>query len=223
LNCGESFNDGNELSGGKSFRWFVVFVAGLISFLVTFISSVMAVVVPAIGVDFHMDAIMQNWAVISNLLAIAIFSIPIAKVADKVGLKKLFVFGLVLLIVSSFGGAFSFNSFSLILFRVIQGIASAILNVCSLAFINEVFHPHERGEAIGITMAAIYVGMSLSPIIGGFLTTNFGWASVFLISIPFIFLTLVLTLVKIDREWVYETTNKFDYIVLCCLLSVSFS
>ncbi|MDR0912293.1 MAG: MFS transporter [Methanobrevibacter sp.] len=206
------FSNKNVSSEGHSFKWYVVFVSAFISFLVTFISSVMAVVAPPIGADFHMDAIMQNWAVISNLLAIAIFSIPVAKVADKVGLKKLFIIGLIILIVSSFGAAFAFSAESIILFRVIQGIASAILNVCSLAFINEAFPVEDRGKAIGIIMAAIYVGMALSPVLGGTLTFNFGWGSVFLFSIPFIILTLVLTLWKIDKEWVYETKHKFDYI-----------
>jgi MFS family permease len=66
--------------------------------------------------------------------------------------------------------ALSPSALILIASRVLQGIGSAMIFVTGLAIITSVFHPKHRGKAIGINVAAVYVGLSLGPVIGGFMT-----------------------------------------------------
>ena len=63
------------------------------------------------------------------------------------------------------------------------------------------FPPEERGKALGINITGVYVGLSLSPVIGGILNYNLGWRSVVLFGVPFLFVILALLLTRIDDEW----------------------
>ena len=85
--------------------------------------------------------------------------------------------------------------------RFILGISLAFINVTSMAMIVNVFPPEERGKALGINITGVYVGLSLSPVIGGILNFNLGWRSVVLFGVPFLFVILALLLTRIDDEW----------------------
>ena len=63
----------------------------------------------------------------------------------------------------------------------------------SVAILTSVFPAGERGRAIGINTAAVYIGLSLGPVLGGFLTQSFGWRSLFLANLPVGILALVLS------------------------------
>jgi MFS family permease len=104
----------------------------------------------------------------------------------------------------------AFSSYSLLFFRVFQGIGAAILNVTSLAMIVEALSPQNRGKGVGINIAGTYIGLSLAPVIGGILTHNFGWRSVFYLTIPFIILVLILTILKIKKEWKTGENDSID-------------
>lgn len=71
------------------------------------------------------------------------------------------------------------------------------------------FRPEERGKALGINITGVYIGLSLSPVLGGILNYNLGWRSVVLFGVPFLFVILVLLLYKIDEEWI-----TFDEVAL---------
>ena len=71
-----------------------------------------------------------------------------------------------------------------------------------MAMIVSAFPPEERGKALGINITGVYVGLSLSPVLGGILNYNLGWRSVVLFGVPFLFVILALLLTKIDEEWI---------------------
>ena len=68
----------------------------------------------------------------------------------------------------------------LIAFRVLQGFGSAMIFGTGMAILTSVFPAAERGRVLGINVAAVYLGLSLGPVLGGFLTQQFGWRSIFL-------------------------------------------
>ena len=72
----------------------------------------------------------------------------------------------------------------------------------SMAMIVSAFKPEERGKALGINITGVYVGLSLSPVLGGILNYHLGWRSVVLFGVPFLFVILALLLTKIDEEWI---------------------
>ena len=80
----------------------------------------------------------------------------------------------------------------------------------SMAILTCVYPHGERGRAIGISTAAVYLGLSLGPVLGGFLVHRFGWRSVFLAVVPVGLAGVILTLTRLRGEWDEARGEKFD-------------
>ncbi len=189
----------------------VLFVAAVASFLTPFMGSATNIALPPIGKEFRADAIVLGWIATSYLLAAGIFSVPFGRIADIRGRKKVFIVGLFIYSLGSLLSAIAPSAEFLIAFRVVQGIGGAMIFATAIAIITSVFPPAERGKAIGINVGAVYVGLSLGPFIGGYLTQNFGWRSVFFINVPIGILALIISLWKLKSEWAEARGEKFDF------------
>ena len=189
----------------------VLFVAVVASFLTPFMGSATNIALPPIGKEFRADAIVLGWIATSYLLAAGIFSVPFGRIADIRGRKKVFIVGLFIYSLGSLLSAIAPSAEFLIAFRVVQGIGGAMIFATAIAIITSVFPPAERGKAIGINVGAVYVGLSLGPFIGGYLTQNFGWRSVFFINVPIGILALIIALWKLKSEWAEARGEKFDF------------
>ncbi|MGL6298933.1 MAG: MFS transporter [Methanobacteriaceae archaeon] len=191
---------------------YIIIAACLASFLSAFATSAVIVALPSIARQFSMDVVTQNWIMVSFLLTIAITSIPIGKISNKYGIKKSFIIGIIIFIFASIISAMANTGLLLIIARIIQGIASAILSVMSLAMVTEALPSSERGKGIGITISSVYVALAMAPVIGGILNFNLGWPSIFLFTIPFAVIPLYIAIFKIKDDWVHVDNGKFDYI-----------
>ena len=80
------------------------------------------------------------------------------------------------------------------------------------AILTSVFPPGERGKAIGMNTAAVYIGLSSGPILGGFLTHSFGWRSIFWVTIPIAAAAFSVTLGRLKGEWAEARGERFDWI-----------
>ncbi|MDD1716440.1 MAG: MFS transporter, partial [Methanolinea sp.] len=98
----------------------------------------------------------------------------------------------------------------LISLRLVQGLGSAMLFGTSLAIVSSVFPPGERGKALGITIAAVYLGLSMGPLLGGYMTAYLGWRSIFLVNVPLGALCILFTYWKLPLEWRTAEGEKFD-------------
>ncbi|HUX96072.1 MAG TPA: MFS transporter [Bacteroidales bacterium] len=195
----------------KSLKRSVLLVATFAAFLTPFLGSAVNLALPSIGNDLNADAIELGWVISSFILSSAIFLLPLGRLADIVGRKKVFHLGILLFTISTFLILFAWNIKVLIIFRTLQGVASAMIFGTSLAIITSVFKPGERGKAMGINITAVYLGLSLGPIIGGVLTQYLGWKSIFAFLIPFGIVSLVLIQRRINTEWADASHEKFDW------------
>ena len=186
-------------------------VATIASFLTPFLGAALNVALPAIGTDLGADAILLNLTATIYLLATAIFLLPFGRLADIVGRKKIFNYGLILFTISSAAGAVSPDIYTLIVSRVFQGIGSAMIFGTGIAIISSVFPPGERGKALGINVAAVYTGLSAGPFVGGLLTQYFGWRSVFWTLVPIGIISIILLHLKLKGEWTGARKSAFDY------------
>jgi EmrB/QacA subfamily drug resistance transporter len=189
----------------------VLFVANFAAFLTPFLGSAVNLALPSIGKDLNATAIGLGWVISSFILSSAIFLLPFGRLADIIGRKKVFSTGILLFTISTFLIIFSQSITYLIILRIIQGLASAMIFGTSLAIITSVFQPGERGKAMGINITAVYLGLSLGPVIGGLLTQYFGWRSIFAFLVPFGIISLILIKVKIKSEWAESAGEKFDW------------
>lgn len=188
----------------------MLYVATVSSFLTPFMGSATNVALPAIQKEFQLDAILLTWVATAYLLSCAVFLIPFGKVADIYGRKKVFVTGIAVFTLSSCLTAVSLNSWMLLASRVLQGLGSAMNFATGMAIITSVFPPQERGRAIGITVAAVYIGLSAGPFLGGLLTDYFTWRSVFAVTIPLGMVTVYFSFWKLSGEWADARGDKLD-------------
>lgn len=191
----------------------VLLVATLASFLTPFMGSSVNVAIPAISSEFGATAIMVSWIPTAYLLASAMLSIPLGRIADIYGLKKIFIYGIIIFTVASLAAALSPSVEWLIFSRALQGIGSAMIFVTGLALITYVFPAAERGKAIGLNITVVYIGLVLGPVLGGIITQYIGWRSLFYLMLPLGFLIISLTIWKMKGvEWAHCRGEKFDVV-----------
>jgi EmrB/QacA subfamily drug resistance transporter len=182
------------------------------SFLTPFMVSATNVALPAMQSEFHLDAITLAWIPTAYLLAYAVFVLPVGRVADIVGRKKIFILGIWLFTASSVLAVVSSSEFVLLVSRVTQGMGSSMIFPSSLAILASVFSERERGRAIGITVASVYIGLSTGPFLGGLLTDHFTWRSIFLATIPLGMVAIYLSTWKLSGEWIEAKGEKLDVV-----------
>ncbi len=185
-------------------------VATTSSFLTPFMSSSINIALPAIGKEFASDAVTLSWVATAYLLAAAMILVPIGRIADIYGRKKVFTYGLLIYTISSLLCAMAPSTISLISFRVLQGIGGAMKFGTGVAMLTSVFPLGERGKVLGINVAAVYIGLSLGPTLGGLLTEHLGWRSIFLVNVPLGLIIISAVLWKLKGEWAEARGEKFD-------------
>ena len=187
-------------------------IATFASFLTPFMVSSINIALPAIGKEFQMSAVLMGWVPASYILSAAMFLVPFGRLADIHGRKKVFAYGMWIFTLSSLALAFSPSAAVLISLRVLQGFGSAMIFGTGMAILTSVFPASERGRVLGINVAAVYLGLSLGPVIGGFLTYQFGWRSIFLVNVPLGLFVIYLVVAKLNREWAEAQGERFDAI-----------
>jgi EmrB/QacA subfamily drug resistance transporter len=185
-------------------------IATLNSFITPFMGSSVNIALPAIGREFQADAVSLSWIATSYLLAVAVCLVPFGRLADIHGRKKIFTTGIILFTVSSILCAISPSTPALLVFRVLQGMGNAMVFATGMAILVSVYAPQERGKVLGINVAAVYIGLSAGPFLGGIMTQHFTWRSIFLAMVPLCLLILFLIYRRLKGEWAEARGEKFD-------------
>ncbi|MBP1599769.1 MAG: putative transport protein [Acidobacteria bacterium] len=188
----------------------VLLVTTLGSFLTPFMSSSVNVALPAIADEFGLDPILLSWVGLSFLLSAAVFLVPVGRLGDIHGMKKLFLAGMALYTVASLGCGLSPSAPLLIVSRALQGAGGAMLFGTGMPILISVYPPHERGKVLGINVAAVYVGLSMGPFVGGIITQHVGWRALFLWTVPIGLLFLVVAPRWLKGEWAVSRGDRFD-------------
>jgi EmrB/QacA subfamily drug resistance transporter len=157
-----------------------------------------------------MNAIMLGWVSTAYLLAAAMFLVPLGRLADIYGRKKIFTVGVFIFAAASVFAALSRSAAMLISAQVLGGIGAAMMFGTAVAILTSVFPASDRGRVLGINVAAVYVGLSLGPFLGGLLTQYFGWRSIFCVNVFLCLLIIALLFWKLKGEWAEARGEKFD-------------
>jgi len=199
-----------EITGKTQGRRAALLVTTVGAFLTPFMGSSIAIALPSIGGELAMDAILLGWVATAYLLAAAMFLVPLGRIADIYGRKRIFTYGMITYTAASLLSAISTSAAMLISFRVLQGIGGAMIFSTGVAILTSVFPPEERGRVLGINVAAVYAGLSLGPFVGGLLTQYLGWRSIFWANVPLGLLIIALIFWKLKGEWAEAKGEKFD-------------
>lgn len=161
--------------------------AALIVLCATILVSVMSasmttVALPDLQRDFDVGADTLTWVVTAYLITFATGTVVYGRLADMVGTKRMYVVGLSLFVVASFGVAIAPSFWLVAAMRAVQGFGGTAVPSLSMATIVRTTSPELRGKAMGATILAVGVGFALGPLAGGALTEWAGWRAPFFVT-----------------------------------------
>ena len=166
-------------------RWYALLVVASGMMVSVVNVSIVNVALPLMADDLGVDAATIGWVVTGYLITQATL-LPIAgRASDIYGRRRIFVLGLVALLVGSALCAVAPNAHLLIAFRVLQGAGAAVMPPIAFASVGELFSPRERGRAMGIVVSIISTGPVIALVLSGVLVSVAGWRSLFWFTPPF--------------------------------------
>ena len=192
-------------------KWWTLIVVCVGTFMLLLDITIVNVALPTIASDLHASFSEIQWVIDAYALTLASLLLTAGTLADLLGRRLMFAIGLGLFSFASLLCALSPSATFLIFARAFQGIGGAIMFATSLALLAQVFRGRELGTAFGAWGATIAASAAVGPLLGGFLTEDFGWSSIFYINVPVGIAALVLTLAKIDESR-DPTGRRIDWI-----------
>lgn len=193
----------------KDTRSFALILAFVASFITPFVGSSINIALPPISQELSINTIILGWIPTIYLLVLAVLLIPVGRFSDIYGRKKVFSLGIIIFTTASLVAGFSISGEMLLFLRVIQGIGSAMIFANVTAMVASVFPVMERGRALGIAVTGAYLGLFLGPVLGGILTENLGWRSIFFFNVPLGIITTFAAF-KLKEEWRPSAGETFD-------------
>ncbi len=188
----------------------VVLIVSASSFLTPFMGSALNLAVPAIGREFGAPLVALNWAVGAYLLSAAALLLPLGRLADLVGRRRIFVAGLALHAVATLACGAAGSIAWLIALRALQGAAAAAGFATGMAILTAGTPRSRRGHVLGLNTAAVYAGLSLGPVLGGLLTDQLGWRSIFLLTGATGAALALAAATVVRGEWFGAVGGRFD-------------
>ncbi|WP_051261688.1 MFS transporter [Desulfovibrio inopinatus] len=161
----------------------VLFAVAVTQFAVPFMISAVGVVLPSIGEDFHANGVLLSLVEAVFLGVNAMSLLCFGRASDLMGRNWIFTTGLSVFILATASLGFSPSIYALIAIRAVQALGGAMIVSTGLAILLSVFPQEERGKALGIALACVYLGLSAGPFLGGYIAGALGWRGVFFVGI----------------------------------------
>lgn len=156
-------------------------VASLGAFVAALSTSLVAVSTPVMAAELSVTPRDVSWVLTAYLLTISALLALAGKAADVLGRKRVYLAGLVFFIAGSATCAASLDLATLVSGRVVQGVGAAMLMAVGPAIVTRAAPAPRRARALGVQLAATYLGLMLGPSLGGALATRLAWTSIFVV------------------------------------------
>ena len=199
-----------QRAGRKEWTGLAVLLLPLL--LVSMDVSVLYFAVPFIARDLEPTSTQQLWIFDIYGFVLAGLLITMGSLGDRIGRRRLLLFGAVAFSLASLGAAYSQTAGQLIAARAVLGIAGATLMPSTLALVRNMFHDEkQRRTAIAVWTGGTMSGIALGPVLSGVLLNHFWWGSVFLINVPFMIMLLTLAPALVP-EFRAPQAGRFDLV-----------
>ncbi|WP_270353838.1 MFS transporter [Bacillus velezensis] len=195
----------------------IVFLMCLGIFLCMIDTTIMNIALPAIQSDLNTSLEKMSWILNIYTMSIAVFAIPLGRIADIFGKAKIYIIGLFIFGLGSMLCALAHSGEFLILFRFIQSIGAAILFPTAMVIGVSAVPLAKRNTALTILGVTQGLSAALGPAVGGVITEYLGWRWVFLVNVPISIIAIVLCFIMLNIKNEKRIQAKIDWmgLVLC--------
>ncbi|MBC7300458.1 MAG: MFS transporter [Nocardia sp.] len=190
-------------------RW-ILLATILGSSMASLDATVVSVALPRIGESLHTDVAGLQWTVNGYTLTLASFILLGGSLGDRLGRRRVFVWGIVGFAITSLLCAAAVNIEMLVVARLLQGVAGALLTPGSLALISASIDRRDQGSAIGLWSGLGGVAGAFGPLLGGGLIDLVGWRAIFLLNVPLALLVGVVAMKHVPESRDPMATTRID-------------
>ena len=177
----------------KSYSKIVSIVIFFTTFMTAIEGTIVSTAMPTIVSDLNGLEIM-NWVVSIFLLMTAVSTPIYGKLADSLGRKPVFLFGIAVFVIGSALCGIAQNMVELILFRVIQGLGSGAVQPVAVTIIADLYTLEKRAKMLGLNSGFWGVASVIAPLLGGFIVQHLSWHWIFYINVPLGILAFLLVI-----------------------------
>ncbi|MEN6337203.1 MAG: DHA2 family efflux MFS transporter permease subunit [Phycisphaerales bacterium] len=169
---------------GAGHKWWTLAVIGSGTFMSALDTSVVNVALPVIQRTTRSPVSTVEWVILIYLITVSSSLLVFGRLADLHGTRRIYITGQLTFVFGSLCCGLSGRIGLLILSRAVQAVGAAMIFALSPSILIGAFPASERGRALGMQATMTYLGMSIGPGLGGFLTQHFGWPAIFFINLP---------------------------------------
>ncbi len=198
-------------TSGRSRKWAVLFAVVATQFAVPFMLSAVGVCLPAIGREYAASAVALSLVESVFLGVNAMLLLPVGRLADMRGRGGVFMYGLVIFALATVALTLSPSMPVFLGIRGVQAVGGSMTLATGLALLYDAFPFEERGKALGISVAGIYLGISAGPFLGGLVAAAYGWRMMFYAGMAPCALALVVCLRNLDWKFTPRSGTRFDW------------
>ncbi|MGW4892993.1 MFS transporter [Kitasatospora sp. NPDC004240] len=181
-------------------RWWALGALVLSVLVVGLDGTIVNVALPTLAQELGADSGQLQWIGGGYLLTFSVAMLPVGRLGDRYGHRRLLLAGIALFGLASLAGAFVATPGAVVAVRAVLGIGAAMIMPVSMALLPRIFGEQEISRAIAVWTAAAAAGMPAGPVIGGWLLDHFWWGSVFLFNVPVVVLALVAGRLLLPRD-----------------------
>lgn len=181
--------------------WLVLATVMVGTLLIGLDRTVVNLAVPSIISDFGISVSTAAWVATGYIISNAVFVPVFGKLGDLYGNRVIYLWSFVGFIILSVLAGFAWNFWSLVAFRVLQGLVGAAVYPTAMSLIAKSFVDRKaRAQALGIWSSSFAVSAVIGPLLGGYLVDNFSWRWVFFINLPIGIAGLIMTLLFVMHD-----------------------
>ncbi|MBE8525357.1 MFS transporter [Amycolatopsis sp. H6(2020)] len=182
-------------------EWLGLAVLALPTLVIAISMTVLNLAVPKLSADLHPSSTQLLWIIDIYGFVISGLLITLGNVGDRIGRRRLLVWGAGAFGLASAGAALAPDAETLIAARALMGVTAATLMPSTMSLIRTMFaDARQRSVAIGVWISCFTAGSALGPVVGGALLERFWWGSVFLLAVPVAVLLVVLGPVVLPED-----------------------
>jgi EmrB/QacA subfamily drug resistance transporter len=165
-------------------KWLVL--AGVVAsvLLATIDGSIVNVALPTMRDAFATSFDAVQWVVLSYFLTMATATLPLGRLGDVAGRKRIYISGLATFTIASVLCGLAPSIEVLIACRVLQAVGGTMMVALGPSILVDAFPQAERGKALGLVWAAVSIGIVIGPVLGGILIALVDWRAIFLVNAP---------------------------------------